>query len=456
MSIIGIVFMTGSSLFVTVNQSMQEGFRNSITGDFAIKTHSREPMSLFGATIPGISEFFHIPRLKYQNELEMLLDETSAVEKWTPLISGNAVLDIEQFREGVPFFGVDFSDYLDFFPELEIVEKLDGATQNGLYISEKFLHYIQQNSKKELGLGDQLKLSTLGETGFKIRLFTISGIYRYPFENPVIDRVLLLEQNQARALVSVLASQIRDSSPEESSDLLDMDFDSYFTENSIEEQNSEDHKEDILSSLENFLMEEPSEPQDDGSWQFILIRINDKIPYSRAGRILAKKIHPFDLDVLTWRQAAGQNASYAYLLQIFFYSGFLLILISGIIGIMNMMLISLFDRFSEIGTMQALGADSRFIFKLLSLEYFILTLSALFFSLLFCFIFFQYMNSKQISFDNMLLLLIFGGKPLTFPFSLPLAFSTLLVSLFSGSISALFPIHQALALEPVDALKGRA
>lgn len=453
MCTIGVVFMTGTSLFVTVNQSMKQGFRNSITGDYAVMSHSHEPMSLFGATIPAISEFFHLPRLKNQSEIEEILLDFPEVEQWTNIISGNAVLDIDNFREGVPFFGVDFEEYRDFFPELEWVEYQENPLEEGLCISENFLQYIERNSKIHLGLGDELKLTTLGGTGFKIRQVPIRGIYRYPFDGPLVDRVILLDQKHARSLVSVLGSQVRQTSPEESSDLLDMDLDSFFTDNQ-EEADSSDEKEDILSSLEEFLQMEPLQSTDDGSWHFMLIRLKNSASYSRTTRKLEGNLKHLDLDVLNWRQAAGQNASYAFLLQIFFYGGFILILLAGIIGIINMMLIALYDRIREIGTMQALGVDQCFILKLMSCEYALLTLMATLLSLCICYLLFHYLNIREIKLNNSLLLLIFGGKALSFPFTFPTSLATLMIILFSGVISAVFPIIQALKMEPVDALKG--
>jgi ABC-type antimicrobial peptide transport system permease subunit len=67
---------------------------------------------------------------------------------------------------------------------------------------------------------------------------------------------------------------------------------------------------------------------------------------------------------------------------------------------------------------------------------------------------FSALNSRQIILGNSLLNLVFGGKPLYFPFSISLAAVTLFLCLFTGWVSALYPVRKALALEPVDALKG--
>lgn len=451
---IGSVFMAGTSLLVTINQSMKEGFRNSITGDYVLMSHSEETMSLFGAVIPSISEFFTLPRLKNQNEIEEILLKTDAIDDWTPIISGNAVMDIGRLREGVLFFGMDFEDYLQIFPELEILEQDMTTSGKGVYISEKFLRHLEENEKQPLSIGDEIKLTTLGDTGFKIRQIPIRGIYRYPFESPMIDRILLLDQKTARSLISVLSNQISDTSPEDSSDLLDLDLDSFFSDDLTESTEEKNSNNDILSSLESFLEEKPLESENDGSWHFLLVRLKEGYGYKKSGRLLQNEINGLNLDLLNWRQAAGQNATYAFLLQVFFYSGFFLILIAGIIGIINMMLIALYNRIKEIGTMQALGADNPFIFKLLSCEYFIISLIGTFFSLILCYILFKLVNGLEIRINNQIINLIFGGKPLFFPFSVPLVFFTLLVTLISGALSAFFPIKKALLLEPVNALKG--
>jgi len=61
MTAVSVIFMVGNSLLVTVNQSMKQGFQQNITAQAVVMAPAEEPMSLFGAMIPAIGDFFTLP-----------------------------------------------------------------------------------------------------------------------------------------------------------------------------------------------------------------------------------------------------------------------------------------------------------------------------------------------------------------------------------------------------------
>jgi len=451
MTIVGVIFMVGNSLLLTVNQSMKKGFQNNITGDAVLMMHPEEPMSLFGALIPSIGEFFSFPVLLQQQELEKLLTEQSWIDSITPLISGNAVMDFKNNRMGIPYFGIQSETHLKTFNDIEIIDGVSSFSGHGVMIPESLVKEWIKTKGVSINVGDYIKLSTAGDTGFRIRSVPVQAIYRYPYQNPVVDSLALVDAGTARDLLEVLHSQIKDSSPEEASDLLGGDLDELF---SMEDNLDTTEEIDLLDSMDS-LFEEPAIVEEDsqGSWHFLLVRFNPD-EGGNPQKKLQQLLKDFNVDILSWRQAAGQSASYAYFIQLFFYLGFILIMMTGILGIVNIMLISLFQRTVEIGTIQALGGTSSFIRNLLSMEYFMLSLLGGLISLVFCFLLFQWLNAQQIIIGNSIINMIFGGKPLYFPFTMPLILINLALSLGVGALASLYPISRALALEPVEALKG--
>ncbi len=447
------VFMGGNSLLVSVNRSMREGFRDYLTADGVILSPTEEPMSLFGASAPSLGDFYTLPTLKHRHEMESLIEGRGMVS--TPLISGSALMEASGFSRGIPFFGIDPESYFSLFPEAEMTGGQRDFSGSGALVSQALAEEWEKETGTPLRPGDFVKFSTLGDIGFTIRLVPVAGIYRFPYAHPLIDSLVLLDGKTARDLVRVLADQTKDTSPEEASDLFDRDLDDLFSEDFAAADGEEG--EDILSSLDALfdepLPDPPSDPLE-GSWHFLLVRFARPGQYGRQLGELEALVSDYPSQVLNWRQAAGTTAGYAHFIQLFFYGGFALILLAGVLGIVNIMLISLFQRTVEIGTIQALGGTFGFIRRLLGLEYFSLSLAGGALSLIMSRILFLFLNSREIVLRNSLLNLVFGGRALFFPFTPGLAGVTLILCLLTGWVSSLYPIGKALALPPVDALKG--
>jgi putative ABC transport system permease protein len=455
MTVTGLVFMTGNSLLVSVNRSLKEGFRDHITADAVILAPSREPVCLFGAAVPSLGEFVTMETLENEGEIESVLQKASGVDGFAPLISGSAVMDFSGHSRGVPLFGVDLATYFSLFPYTTLTEGKADLSGPSALVSRHLANEWLQETGRPLQLGDRIKLTTAGDIGFTIRSVPVTGIYEYPYSNPLIDSLVLLDAVTAGDLVRVLANQVKDSSPEEASDLFDMDLDDLF---SGSDEIVSPGEEDILSSLESLLNEpQPQTTQENlNSWHSLLVRFSEDGSYRKQFKALEDELSAFPVQVLDWRQAAGSSAGYAYFMQLFFYGGFALILLAGILAIVNIMLISLFQRTVEIGTIQALGGTSSFIRRLLLYEYLALSLMGGVLSLIFSRVLFSFLNKQGFILGNRILNMVFGGKSLFFPFTPGLAGVTLVLCLLTGWISSLYPVGRTLALEPVDALRGGA
>lgn len=454
---IGMVFTMGNSLFVHLNQSMSQGFRNSITGDFVIMAQSDEPMGLFGANIPSISEFFSIPELRQTEEILESLEEMEWIEGHATQLSGQALFDSRGYRNALSFFGVSGESHFQFFPDLQIIEGSHLSGSEGILIPQALAEAIEKKSGEPVTIGEPIKLSSMGRVGVRIRQLPLLGIYRFPYSDPLLDSLVLIDSQTARELLSVASGEIQAETVTENSDLLAMDLDDLFSMDFAEgDQPSQEN--DILNNLEN-LFSTPLEQTDEGKesqgiWHFILVKKQEDMSYSRALDELENLLQDYPVDLLSWRQAAGQSATYGHFLQLFFYAGFILILVAGIIGIVNIMLISVFDRSKEIGTIQALGGTPSFIAKLLLLEYLILTVAGAIISLILSWLLFRILNGMEIGFSNRLINMILGGKSLFFPLTPGLSLTSFIIVLFTGVSAALYPINRALALEPVEAIRG--
>ena len=116
----------------------------------------------------------------------------------------------------------------------------------------------------------------------------------------------------------------------------------------------------------------------------------------------------------------------------------LIALISGGIGIMNVILATIFARIKEIGTRRALGASKTDIFMQFSAESMILSLLGAFMGLILSHFLFDYM-----------------GKIINLPtsfsfFAVVLAFA---MAIITGFIFSIYPALKAANMDPVEALK---
>lgn len=116
----------------------------------------------------------------------------------------------------------------------------------------------------------------------------------------------------------------------------------------------------------------------------------------------------------------------------------LIALISGGIGIMNVILATIYARIKEIGTRRALGASRTDIFMQFSVESVILSLLGAFMGLIFSYFLLDYM-SKVINMKTSFSLL-----------AVILAFA---MAIITGFIFSIYPALKAANMDPVEALK---
>ena len=107
-----------------------------------------------------------------------------------------------------------------------------------------------------------------------------------------------------------------------------------------------------------------------GAWHFILIRMAPGADKGRLAAALRKELTDAGLTVQVrdWRGTAGAVALYVYLMQFVLFLG--LFMVGGIVLIltMNSLVMSVFERTGEIGTMRAIGAPRGFIRGLFVVE----------------------------------------------------------------------------------------
>lgn len=191
-----------------------------------------------------------------------------------------------------------------------------------------------------------------------------------------------------------------------------------------------------------------------GDWHFIILRLKEGSSAPLVISALNEALAPFDALSLDWRFAAGGSAILVLLLQALFNAGLLLAGLAGVIAIINIMLIAVFRRTREIGTLRAIGAGGSYIRALILCENSVIGLLAGFTGIALGLVVLRVVNALEIHIGNELLASLFGGEVLRIDFSPLTALASVAASLVLTVIASAYPVETAVRIGPADAIRA--
>ncbi|MBI9098164.1 MAG: FtsX-like permease family protein [Spirochaetaceae bacterium] len=447
------LFFIGNSTLMQMNQGMRKTFVENFTGDLVLKSTSPVDFGLFGANTPFVGEYFAIPVIQNYDSLLAELEGLDQVEATVSQVSGAALMDIHNKRYKVPLFGIEGDEYFRFFSNLKLLEgDLFTTGEEGILMTEYRANQIERETGLRPVPGDPILLTMFGNKGFKIREVPLKGIFSYTNSNSSMDQIMLVDVQTLRALNSITLASKKDSGAVD--DLFSGSVDDLFGESDVESGESDGISAESVMDL---LSQDVVAPEGDlvgGGWNFILIDLKERV----NPRSVLEKLNSFfdendiNAEVISWRKAAGLSAMMVYLLQILYNGGFLLVLIAGIIAIVNLLVISVFERTGEIGTLRAIGASKGYIGGLFYLENIILSLIASLLALALSFLLIRVINRAGLTINNSLIVSLLGMSTVRVTFLPLMAFISMITSVLLGFLSTLFPVSLAMKIEPVTAV----
>jgi putative ABC transport system permease protein len=464
-AVITFLFFIGNTIIAESHRGLRRTYIRNYTGDIVILQQSDVSMSIFGANTPSIGEFFVIPTLKQYDELVSILTGIEEVKAFTSQLTGTAAMDIHGRRYPVPLFGIDPETYFDVFPGIILHRgKFLEPGERGVMITTNRAARIERETGKELSLGDEIMFSTVGPTGFKIRAVPLRGIYSYQSSGEITDEIVLVDPQTLRGLNSIFIASGSDyAPPKEAVDLLSGEMEDLFgEEGSAEDSVAGDLSADgglSLESLTDRLREEDTSGGrrggdiGRGGWNFLLLRLDEGARTRAVLTRLNGLLKHYSAEAVDWRQAAGTSAVLVQLLQVLYNGGFLLVGIAGTIGIVNIMLIAVFRRTREIGTLRAIGATDRYIWGLLYFEELTVSLLAGLFGIVLGVAAVAVINRIGITITNDLIASLLGQRLLQIGIRPWVVVGSLCIALVFGFLASLYPVRKALAIQPVIAME---
>lgn len=452
--IITVIFFIGNSVLSRSNRGLKQSYVENLTGDVVLQKTSDISMNLFGANTPVIDDFFSVPSLPAFDLVMNEVIQTRGISHVTSQVSGQAVLDVGGNREPVLLCGIEGDTYFDLFPGIQLEEgRLLKSGESGAMMTTLMVDHLEKMRNVKPAIGDFLLLTTASSIGVKIREVPLVGIYSYSNPGQFMDQVLLVDAQNVRILSSIQVASSNIDVPEDALSLLgtDIDDDLFGGGESGFSGNEESFSEDYLKS---YLTTENSSPElEGGDWNFIIIRVEDNVPAEKVIRDLNKKVSSYGVTAVGWRTAAGNSAILALLVQSLFNAGIVLVSIAGIIAIVNILLISVFRRTREIGTLRAIGASDSYIRSMILCENSTLSLIAGILGVLSGILILNIVNRMEITIGNNLISTLLGGSRIQIDVSPGISFVSVAVAVVLGFFSSLYPIQTAVKIDPIIAVR---
>ncbi|MDR0908766.1 MAG: FtsX-like permease family protein [Spirochaetaceae bacterium] len=462
-AVIVCIFFVGNSVLGSSGRGLKASFTDNITGDIVLERSGEITMNLFGAntTSSVLEDFIGIPVLPAHGYIVEELEKRPEIAYITSQVSTTAILDIADMRSTVLLAGIDAETYFSLFPAITLHEgRFLAANEQGAMITEERAESIALEKGARPKIGDSMLFTATGQTGFRIREVPLVGIYSYSAQNDVLNQVVLCDVQTARAIAAIqIASEDVDLGADATS-LLGEDIDSIFADEGEAEETTDTISDALnLDSLEDYLWgddtteENISDDFSGGDWNFILIKLKPGINAAVETQLLDALFKGYGVQAVGWRTAAGNQAVLALLLQTLFNGGVILVSIAGIIAVINILLIAVFKRTWELGTLRALGASGSFIRGMILIENCIIGIAAGIAGTIIGIIILVQVNKTGISISNNLLATLFGGHRLFISISPDLAFLSVLAAFILSALSSIYPIEKAARIQPIVALR---
>ena len=459
------ILVVGNAAIDTVTAGITRNFIDNFTGHVAIFPSVLEEPSLGGepgggmdeATVPTITDFPAV--------LEFV-QSVPRVVATSPQISGMASLEFGEEGSGfAQLLAVDSELYLEFFPDN--IELIEGSFlkpgQEGIVLSSTAVEMLEDSSGDEVHVGDSILLTSVSQvTGMKIREVEVVGIYDVSVAIQAMTSYIDGENMRVLNGMTRITDFEAVLTEDEQEGLGAINEDSLFGGEStslvaeVIDGNARGSATDegYLSVIGDTSERELYNAVDPDSWHYLLVKLEDESQIKRTVAELNAGFEDLGLEVKAypWLDAAGGVAEMTTALRTVFNAIVLVIAVVAIIIIMNTLVISVTERIAEIGTMRAIGAQKRFVRRMIIFETLVI---ALFFGSIGIILggaAIAIVGAAKIEATNMIVQMLVGGsvlRPVVSAGSVLISMAGMVVAVV---LASLYPATLALRIEPRQAM----
>ncbi|MGM0432494.1 MAG: ABC transporter permease [Spirochaetota bacterium] len=477
------ILVVGNSFMDTVKAGIEKNYVQNYTGNLFVAPASVQDPSLI------ISEELFEEGPRPLPEYEKIQEHIESLEEVTATTGQiNGVARAQWGERGEAFmvlFGVSSESYQRMFPDgVNMVEgEFLEDEQEGIVISQTVADMFSDTAKEDISPGDSIVITGMNTvSGTKIREVTVRGIHDYGDASFDLSMVSFIDAANLRIINGMLLHdpESLNLSDEEKSALGVVDEQQLFgsSGSSGEEGlfgSSETDDEAALFGEEPGADETTSESDgeqnwynilgdtsqrdfftetDPNAWNYLLVKIDDHDKTPQVVSQLNAWFAEQDIDARAWSwiEGAGMSAQLADTIGVVFNVLVLIIAIVAVIIIMNTLVISVSERFGEIGTMRAIGARKSFVRRMISLETLMITIVFGFIGVLIGIIILLILRTVGIEASNQFLQILLGGGVFRPMISVSAIFSSVVMVTLVGILSSLYPVSVALKISPLQAM----
>ena len=474
------IVVMGNSFLESVNRGLEKDFRANVTGDIAISVIPEKGtiIDVFGVNSTNIStgEVPQVPALADLERIEQIVAETDGIKKKSKLISAQVILskdaeiDFSVLQDDdkdvglmdLPIsmlFAGETGTFWELFPDLKMIEgRYPEPGSNEIIVDTRVVDGFKKTWDNTLSVGDDVLMASMGGV---IREGKVVGIFKPANEYSAMFQSVYCEPGLARSFAELTYAS---SFSQELPDTIDLSLSTMSEEDLFGDDDLFGEIEDddsILGSTADFdsilgdtTLRDQLNQTDDGSWQFILAKLDNPRADKKVVAELNKRFKEEGVNALAmdWKKAAYSYSGTVEGIGFIFNLLIIILAVVVFIIIMNTMVVSVIERTSEIGTMRAIGAEKKFVKKLFYSEAIILTALSSFAGIIFAFICMAIFNSFNITITNSIAKMILGGGLLHFSPTPTIILVTIAVALLGSVISNRYPVKSALKITPIKAL----